>query len=594
MTNPNMSKDNDDNQLNFADFGVQVPIVESLPKLPPARKQTASSLRVRFKDFGALSLADYEVFSRLPEHPLWGQVERLIDFSFADELCAHLYAPIGQRPFAPSLKLKLHLVQAMENLSDRQLELRLMFDIAIKKFVGVPLSFTGLDHSTLALDRERMGDGLFHACFHYVLAQAKRYGLWGQDDDTWLIDTFATQAHASRMGAKRLIEKGILQLLQQLKRAHFPLFQLAMDMLQCQTWWERLPPDASAEAHAHAFHLLVVRAYSLLSWFERGTAHTLFWQWPDAKRQRRSLELQAVLYTILQQNARPVPPTDGPSEQAPAFEKIPFKERPKDRIVNAANPDLRLAVKRNILHTDKIQVVQSHGSDFIVEIEPIPANEPDGVRTGELIRAAMEHQGSQPAIVSADTAYGYGCFRAGLANAPYKLVTPIPLPVHPSGLLGKAHFRYDAEHDHVTCPQGENTIRKIRNNVEAGHQYYFRAAACQACPLRDSCTTNGKGRSIFISDHSHLTENAKALNETPEGQAALQARHQVERKNNELANHQAMRRPYARSRAKLRILAKMKAMAVNIKLMVKKLGTSYADPFVRQKSRQPRGAAACV
>lgn len=593
MSNPNPSHDNQ-NQLTFSDFGVQVPLVESLPKLPPARKQTASSLRIRYKDFGALSLADYEVFSNLPEHPLWGQVERFIDFSFADELCAHLYTPMGQRPFAPSLKLKLHLVQAMENLSDRQLELRLMFDIAIKKFVGVPLSFTGLDHSTLGLDRERMGDALFHACFHYVLAQAKRYGLWGQEGDTWLIDSFVTQAHASRMGAKRLIEKGILHILQQLKRANVPLFQLAMDTLQCQTWFARVPKDASAEEHAHAFHLLVVRAYSLLSWFEHGAAHPLFWQWPNAKRQLRSLELQALLYKILQQNARPVPPAGGSSEQGPTFEKIPVKQRPKDRIAHAADPDLRVAVKRGVRHTDKIQVVQSHASDFIVEIEPIAGNEHDGMRTGELIQAPMDHQETKPARVAADTAYGYGCYRARLANAPYNLVTPIAATIHPSGLLSKEQFSYDAERDRVTCPQGQASIRKIRNNVEEGYQHYLDAATCQACPLRDSCTTNGKGRSIFISDHYRFTEDAKAMNETPEGQTALQARKQVERKNNELANHQDMRRPYVRGRNKLRIFAKMKGMAVNVKLMVKKLGYSYEDPFVRQKSRQPRGAAACV
>ena len=584
----------DQNQLSFSDLDIPVPIVESLPKLPPARKQTASSLRIRYKDFGALSLADYEVFSSLPEHPLWGQVGRLIDFSFADELCAHLYAPRGQRPFAPSLKLKLHLVQVMENLSDRQLELRLMFDMAIKKFIGVPLSFTGLDHSTLGLDRERMGDALFHACFHYVLAQAKRYGLWGQDGDTWLIDSFATQAHASRMGAQRLIEKGLLQILHQLKRANYPLFQLAMEKLQCQTWRVRLPKGASAEERAHAFHLLVVRAYSLLSWFEHGQAHTLFWQWSDAKRQLRSLELQAVLYTILQQNTRPVLPATDASEPEPTFEKIPFKERPKDRIVSAVNPDLRFAVKRGTLHTDKIQVVQSHASDFLVEIEPIPGNEHDGKRTRQLIDSVMDHHETEPELVSGDTAYGYGVYRAQLADAPYSLVTPIATPVNPSKLLSKEQFQYDAERDCFTCPQGQITVHKKRNNVEAGNQYYFDAAACQACPIRDTCTTNEKGRSLFISDHYQLTENAKAMNETPKGQAALQARNQVERKNNELANHHAMRRPYARSRKKLRIFAKLKGMAVNVKLMVRKLGYRYTDPFVRHKNRQPRGAAACV
>lgn len=592
MTNDNRFKGQ--SQLSFSDLGITAPIVESLPNLPPARKQTASSLRIRYKDFGALSLADYEVFSSLPEHPLWGQVDRLIDFSFADELCAHLYTPAGQRPFAPSLKLKLHLVQAMENLSDRQLELRLMFDIAIKKFIGIPLSFTGLDHSTLGLDRKRMGDELFHACFHYILAQAKRYGLWGQEGDTWLIDSFATQAHASRKGAHRLIEQGVLQVLQQLKRAHRPLYHLAMEKLQCHSWRERLPKGASAEERAQAFHLLVVRAYSLLGWLEQGQAHALFWAWPNAKQQLRSLELQALLYKILQQNARPAGPKAGASEQGEVFEKIPLSQRAKDRIANAADPDLRVAVKRGVPHHDKIQVVHSHASDFLVEIEPIAGNEHDGKRTGELAESAMGHHGVTPKMLSGDTAYGYGSYRAELADAPYTLVAPVAKPANPSKLMGKEHFPYNEEQNCFTCPQGHATVRQVRNNVEEGSQHYFDAATCQACPLREICTTNKNGRSIFLSDHHQLTEEAKAMNESPEGKAALQARNQVERKNNELANHHGMRRPPVRGRKKLRTFAKLKGMAVNVKLIVKKLGYCFKDPFVRHKSRQARAAFLCA
>ncbi|MEX2460502.1 MAG: hypothetical protein WD469_04265 [Paenibacillaceae bacterium] len=57
--------------------------VESVPTLPSAKKGTASSLRIRYKDFGELTLADYEIFSKLPAHPFWSQVEKLVDFSFS-------------------------------------------------------------------------------------------------------------------------------------------------------------------------------------------------------------------------------------------------------------------------------------------------------------------------------------------------------------------------------------------------------------------------------------------------------------------------------------------------------------------------------
>lgn len=595
----------DQNQISLEDFGVSVTRIEYLPHLPSAKMGTAASRHIRYKDFGSLTFADYELFSKLPEHPFWGQVDHLIDFSFADELCAHLYSPKGQRPYAPSLKLKVHLVQAMENLSDREMEIRMMFDIAIKRFLAVPMSFTGFDHSTIGLDRERMGDHLFHACFHYILAQAKQHGLWGNRDDRWLVDAFHTHAHAIRMGAHRLVFHGMLNIVQHLKRANRPLFQLAGDTLKLEEWFERTPGKASPEERMAAFSLLVARAHALLSWFENGEAHKLFWQWADQKQQLRSLELQAILYKILQQNTRPTAPADpsstpGETEKASGcetleYEKIPRKERPKDRIVNAHDPDLRnghKTVKLPFLG-DKIQVVESDASGLILEIEPIPGNEPDGDLLSSLVESVTRHHETKPKYVVADSVYGFGKHRATLKGMELSLVAGLATKTNPTGLLGNEHFQYDAVKDQVTCPEGNTTSKRVRNNVEEGYQYKFDSQLCAICPRKLECTTNENGRTIFVSDYYDILQEAKAFNETEEGQAALRARSKIERTNNELANHHEMRRPETRGRDNLRITAKLKAMVVNVKIMVKKLGTFQEDPFVR-RPRRPRGAVVCT
>lgn len=580
------------NQISLTDLGVSVPEIELLPNLPQARKGTASSSQIHYKDFGALSLADYEIFSQLPEHPLWSKVEQLIDFSFADELCAHLYSPNGQRPYAPSLKLKLHLVQAMENLSDREMEVRLMFDMAIKRFVGVPMSFSGFDHSTLGLNRHRMGDELFHACFHYILAQAKAYGLWGKPTDNWLVDSFHTMARASRMGALRLVKQGMLNILQHLKRTHLSLFNELMKDLDCTTWFERLPREASTEEQMAACSLLITQAHALLSWLEHGHAHQLFWQWTDKKQQLRALELQALLCLILQQNTRPLPDGTSPEKK---YEKMPKKERPTDRIVNAHFPDLRNGYKsaKQPFTGDKIQVVESSDSGFILEIEPIPGNEHDGERLSELVASVIAHHETSPEWVTADAAYGHGRYRARVTDAPFELVAPIVDIANRSGLFEKDQFQYDEEQDKVTCPNGNTTYRKGRIHKEEGYQYFFKAKDCSNCPLKEKCTNTDKGRSIFISDHHKLVEEAKARNETKEGQTILKERWKIERTNNELANHHELRRPNTCDRNALRIIAKLKAIAVNIKIIVRKLGSYREDPFVRKKRRQ-RGAAACA
>jgi transposase len=565
---------------------LEVPVVEHVPGLPSAKRGTAISSRIRYKDFGELTLADYEIFNRLPPHPLWSQVDHLIDFSFADELCAHLYSPHGQRPYAPSMKLKIHLVQAMENLSDRDMEVRLMFDMAIKRFLGVPMSFTGFDHSTIGLNRERMGDHLFHACFHYVLAQAKARQLWGGSDDRWLVDSFHTHARASVMGAYRLVLRTILQIFQHLKRANPPLFKQAWLQLQAEAWTERLPREASSEDRAVALALLVSRAYALLSWFEQGRGKTLFWQWENRKQQLRSLELQALLCQILQQNTRPTPPDpngDADSKKVP-FEKIPRKERPKDRIVNAYDPDVRKGKKGNLFFLgDKIQVVTSDRNHMILEIEPIPGTEPDGQRMVELAKTVIHHHQTRPEQLIADAAYGHGKHRKEAQTAQLKLVSPLQKSKNPTGLLGNEHFKYDSASASVTCPQGHTTTKRSHSNKLEGTQYHFAAADCTVCPMRANCTTNRKGRTFFVSDYYDLYQEAHRWNESEEGRAALRVRAKIERTNNELINHHDMRRPHTRRRNKLRIMAKMKAMAINIKSMVIALGTYKEDPFVRRR-----------
>jgi hypothetical protein len=139
--------------------------------------------RIRYKSFDQISIADSLVYSKLPRHPFWSNVEAKIDFSFADSLCAVLYSERGQHPYAPSLKLKIHLIQTYYNLSDRQTEEKIMGDLFIKRFLGLPVDFFGFDHSTIGLDRSRMGAAMFHACHLYILAQMYSHGLWGDANE---------------------------------------------------------------------------------------------------------------------------------------------------------------------------------------------------------------------------------------------------------------------------------------------------------------------------------------------------------------------------------------------------------------------------
>lgn len=574
----------DQNQLKLDDFSIYTDTVAHLPK---AKKGTADSLRIRYKNFGDLTFADYEVFSQLPDHPFWSRVDQVVDFSFADELCAPLYSSIGQRPYAPSLKLKIHMVQAFENLSDREMEMRLMYDIAIKRFVGVPVSFNGFDHSTIGLDRERMGDSLFEACFHYILAQARAHKLWTVQGDRWLIDTFQTLSISKQMSCYRLIKHGILNLIQHMKRCNRPLFEQLEKMLNFTTWFEYLDFSASEEGKSMAFNQLVARAYSLLHGFENDVIKKDFWAWSNKQHQLRSLTLQAILCRILAENTRPYTKTDvdnsGKSLEL-EHERIPRKERPKNRIENAHDPDMRLAKKgKHVFFGDKIQVLESDSSGLIVAIEAIPGNEHDGQRMKKMVQRSMEIHGASPTEVVGDTAYGSGPNRLAFREMELDLCAPVAPPSNPSGLFSSELFFFNKQKLLVTCPANQTTTHRTRNKQQEAFQYKFPKQVCATCPLKEQCTNNKTGRTITINDNYDMFEAAKNYNESEQGKASLQSRYKVERTNNELANHHEMRHPRTRRRSKLNAIAQLKGMVINIKLMVKKLVSPVSKPFIRRK-----------
>lgn len=546
---------------------------------------------IQYKTFGQLTFSDDEVFSSVPPHPFWSRVEQVVDFSFADQLCAPLYSAQGQRPYAPSLKLKIHFVQRYHDYSDREMEEAILYHLHLKRFLGVPVAFNGFDHSTLGLDRDRMGSALFDACHHHILSQALAQGLWGKEGERWLIDSFHTYANIAKVGAYRLIQQGILQLIHHIKRTYPKLYTSLLQDYTLHNLLKRISDRTPEKDRLVLFSRLVVEAYSLLHWLESDKINPLFWTWGNAKQQLRCLELQAILYQILQENTKPVDPDkpEGTKSEPLQYRKLSKKEKPQDRIRNAYDSEIRCGYKsKSVKFTgDKVQIVESRDNGLILDAEPIPGNEWDGERAIPMVKRVMDCHGIKPKELIGDTSYGTGENRQKTQEMEILLIAPIQKSTNPTGLLDNDWFVYDAEEDQVTCPQGYSTSKKVRNNPSQGYQFKFEEHTCQACPLLEQCTTNKKGRTIFISDHYELMEQGKSYNQTEAGKRALRDRYDVERTNHEVANHHGLRKPRTRGREALRISSKLTAMVINVKIMVKKLAEPI-QPFYRYKNCENR------
>jgi len=527
--------------------------------------------RVRYKNFDQLSFADLLVYSKLPEHPFWSCVESKIDFSFADTLCAVLYTGMGQRPYAPSLKLKVHLIQAYYVLSDRLVEEKIIGDLFIKRFLQVPVDFFGFDHSTIGLDRTRMGEAMFRACHLYILAQMYSHGLWGDKNEQWIIDSFPTSIHMVRRGAYRLIKHAMIRLVQHLRKQAPKPVRTAAESLPLDAMGVRLSSAASSADLMLAYSKLVAQAYGLLQWFNNENIKPLL----DWKGYPRSQELQAILMRILEENSRPFDPdNNGTKADLPAdvqFEKTPREKRPKDRIESAVDPQARTAFKRSKATTGYKTQNLCTTEGVILDIRTVPANEHDQDATADMVATIQRFFGQTPTALLGDTAYGHGRHRMQLAQQGIQVVAPVQQSPNPTGLFQATMFTYDVDKDIFICPNGEQSVRRNHSPKLEGSQYRFVKKTCLACPLYTQCTNSESGRSVFRSDYASLYEKAQAYNESLAGQADLLKRYIVERKNNELKNDCGLGLTRTHSRATLQLKALGAAMVVNLKYMVRKL-----------------------
>jgi hypothetical protein len=560
--------------------------------------------RIRFKTFDQLSIADTMVYSKLPQHPFWSHVESKIDFSFADRLCAVLYTGRGQHPYAPSLKLKIHLVQAYYNLSDRQVEEKIIGDLFIKRFLGLPVDFFGFDHSTIGLDRSRMGSAMFRACHLYILAQMFHLGLWGDRDEKWIIDSFPCHAHAVSPGAYRLIQHAMVRLAQHLKRTFRDAYEAAAAGLDLDHMGKRLSKEATPSERMLAFSQLTAQAYAFLYWFETEQAIALMCK--DEKKvahRLRSLEHQHVLRRILQDYTQEVPPRDGEpksgddspkteGEEATSsregvirFEKIPLSERSSDRIVSAPHPDVRIGRKTTSIKIlgSKDQVLCTDGG-VILDTRMIPAHEHDRDAMVDMVKGVQAFFRLTPDAVVGDTAYGHGKQRVQLEQVNVSVIAPLMTTPNPTGLYDISRFVYQKDRDVFICPNGKETIRKNHNVGLEGAQHFFGKSNCEGCTLREACTTNKNGRTVFLSDYHAQYEKAKTFNETTEAKAALLQRLVVERKNHELKNNCGLGSTHATKRTTLNVKTNIACMVVNLKLVVRKLFAPKPG-FLRRSQR---------
>jgi transposase len=95
------------------------------------------------------------------------------------------------------------------------------------------------------------------------------------------------------------------------------------------------------------------------------------------------------------------------------------------------------------------------------------------------------------------------------------LNTP-PRQVTSHGKFPKTAFTYDAEADTYTCPHGQRLSHRGTNRKQGERHYRPDRGTCDACPLRESCTTSKTGRTVTRNRYEAQWARQRAHARTPE------------------------------------------------------------------------------
>jgi transposase len=164
---------------------------------------------------------------------------------------------------------------------------------------------------------------------------------------------------------------------------------------------------------------------------------------------------------------------------------------------------------------------------------------------------------------------------------------------HTPGALEVSQFQIDWQQHHVTCPQGQHSVSWSRAKDAKGEsvvQVFFAKQTCQACPVRERCTTaRSTGRSMplrFPQERHEMLQAARLRQQTSIFKEVYHLRAGIEGTFAQTTRNTGLRRARYVGKQKTHLQHLFTAVATNI---VRLIQWRNGVPFA--KSRTSRFAA---
>lgn len=205
----------------------------------------------------------------------------------------------------------------------------------------------------------------------------------------------------------------------------------------------------------------------------------------------------------------------------------PSDERVSHRMVSRTDPDatpMKLSTGQTVLSYQDHSLVDGGRARIILRCLVMPGDVMENQPFLDQFRRTLFRRKLRPRRVIGDTAYGTVENLQAMDQAGIQLMTPLPNWEKSSSSFKTAAFTYDTEQDVYHCPNGATLTLRNVDTANERKQYRAPIANCRACPLRERCTSNRRGRVISRSFHADLLERVLAYEATPAFEKAMRKR----------------------------------------------------------------------
>ena len=417
---------------------------------------------------------------------------------FLDDDFAELYcADNGRDSVPPSLLATALLLQIYDRVSDAEAKQRADFDIRWKVALGIEVEDRPFAKSTLQLFRARL---ILHekarGVFERRLRFARETGYLKSRRMKVALDTTYILGRGAVKDTYNLLADGIVKLM----RALADVDRSDLDEWAAAQGYERYVGGS-------------VKGEVCIDWDDKNARAALLGRIvdEDSTERQRIEEASELLGQLLLQD---VECTE---------EGVGLKEGvSRDRIVSVHGPEMRHGHKSSSKRFDghKMSVAVDTDSQVITAVDVLPGNASDNVGALELVERSEEGTVAEVEETIGDAAYGDGGTRQSFADAGRTLIAKLSRRPD-SKRFPKEDFEIDLLSGACTCPAGHTTRKLYRIGTRTdrtGRTYqlrafWFDAAVCVACPLREQCvgSRRGGGRTVRLHPQEAMLQWARSL-----------------------------------------------------------------------------------